>query len=265
MYAFDYIRAATIDDAQKALGGQTEAHVLAGGQTLLPAMKLRLASPATIIDLGKIAELQGASLKDGKLAIGAMTTHAAVAESDAVRGAIPGLAALAESIGDPQVRHRGTIGGSIANDDPAADYPAGLLALDAAVVTTKRSIAVDDFFQGLFTTALEPGEIITAVEFPVPQGFAYEKFSHPASRFALVGVAVAKIGSLVRVAVTGAGENGVFRWGEAECALASNFSVGALDGLWLVADGMMSDMHADAEYRAHLVKVITRRAVAKLT
>ena len=265
MYAFDYIRAASIEDAQKALGGQTEAHVLAGGQTLLPAMKLRLASPATIIDLGKVAELQGASLKDGKLAIGAMTTHAAVAESDAVRGAIPGLAALAESIGDPQVRHRGTIGGSIANDDPAADYPAGLLALDASVVTTKRSIAADDFFQGLFTTALEAGEIIKSVEFPVPQGFAYEKFSHPASRFALVGVAVAKIGSLVRVAVTGAGENGVFRWGEAESALASNFSVGTLDGLSLVADGMMSDMHADAEYRAHLVKVIARRAVAKLT
>ena len=265
MYAFDYIRAASIEDAQKALGGQTEAHVLAGGQTLLPAMKLRLASPATIIDLGKVAELQGASMKDGKLAIGAMTTHAAVAESDAVRGAIPGLAALAESIGDPQVRHRGTIGGSIANDDPAADYPAGLLALDASVVTTKRSIAADDFFQGLFTTALEAGEIIKSVEFPVPQGFAYEKFSHPASRFALVGVAVAKIGSLVRVAVTGAGENGVFRWGEAESALASNFSVGTLDGLSLVADGMMSDMHADAEYRAHLVKVIARRAVAKLT
>ncbi|MBU2532867.1 MAG: xanthine dehydrogenase family protein subunit M [Alphaproteobacteria bacterium] len=262
MYAFDYIRPATIAEARRALSENAEAQLLAGGQTLLPVMKMRLASPAAVVDLGGVGELRGVTREGDKLVIGAMTTHAEVAEAGVVRSAIPALAALAESIGDPQVRNRGTIGGSIANDDPAADYPAGLLALGATIVTTNRSIPVDDFFQGMFTTALEPGEIITAVECPVPDNFAYEKFAHPASRYALVGVAVARQSGVVRVAVTGAGESGVYRWTEAETALAANFDAGALDGLAVDEGSLLSDMHADATYRANLVKVMAKRAAA---
>lgn len=265
MYAFDYIRPASIEEARSALAANPEAQVLAGGQTLLPAMKLRLASPPALVDLGRLSELRTITHADDRLSIGAMASHAAVATAPDVKSAVPALAELAESIGDPQVRNRGTIGGSIANDDPAADYPAGLLALGATIVTTNRSIPADDFFQGLFTTALEPDEIITAVEVPVPAGFAYEKFAHPASRYALVGVAVARMaGGDVRVAVTGAGDNGVFRWSAAETALSANFAAAALDGLAVAQDGLMADMHADAEYRAQLVKVVTRRAVARL-
>ena len=262
MYAFEYIRPASVEEAAKALAGNDGAQIIAGGQTLLPAMKLRLASPGTLVDLGAIAALRGVRRDGDTISIGAMTPHADVAGSADVKGAIPALAHLAESIGDPHVRNRGTIGGSIANDDPAADYPAGLLALGATIETNKRSITADDFFQGLFTTALDDGEIITAIKCPVPQAMAYEKFAHPASRFALVGAAVARTGSGVRVAVTGAGSNGVFRWSDAEQALSANFSASAVDGLTVATDAMMSDIHADAEYRANLVKVMTKRAVA---
>lgn len=264
MYDFDYVSPASLEEARQALAANADAQILAGGQTLLPAMKLRLASPAALIDLRLISALGSVQLSAGKLSIGAMATHASVAESADVQRAIPALAQLADGIGDPQVRNRGTIGGSIANDDPAADYPAGLLALGATIVTTQRSIQSDDFFQGLFTTALEPGEIITAVECPLPEKFAYAKFAHPASRYALVGVAVAVTGGTTRVAVTGAGQDGVFRWTEAETALASNFSASALAGLTVSDAGLMSDLHADAEYRAHLIKVMAGRAVAKL-
>lgn len=263
MYAFEYIRPTSIDEAARALSGNPDAQVLAGGQTLLPTMKVRLASPGTLVDLGGIAELREVKRTGDAVSIGAMAAHVDVLQSDAVRSAIPGLAHLVECIGDPHVRNRGTIGGSISNDDPAADYPAGILALGATIVTNKRSIAADDFFQGLFTTALEAGEIVTAVECPVPDAFAYAKFAHPASRYALVGVAVARKAGDVRLAVTGAGSEGVFRWTDAENALKGNFAATALEGLSVGTDGLLSDMHADAEYRANLVKVMAKRAVAK--
>ena len=228
MYAFDYRRPGTVNEADLALKAAPGAKLLAGGQTLIPTLKLRLANPETIIDLSAIASLRGIARKDGGLAIGAMTTHAAVAESRDVAGAIPALAGLADGIGDPQVRHRGTIGGSIANNDPAADYPAAVLALDATLNTTKRAIPADQFFNGLFATVLAENEILTEIVFPVPQSFAYAKFDQPASRFALVGVAVARTSGGVRVAVTGAGQGGVFRWTEAEQALTANFAPAAL-------------------------------------
>jgi carbon-monoxide dehydrogenase medium subunit len=261
MYAFDYARPKTLGEAGAALAAAQEAKILAGGQSLLPAMKLRLARPGSIIDLGAVSELAGISAKDGLLTIGAMTTHAAVTQSADVLRAIPALAAMVEEIGDPQVRHRGTIGGSVANNDPAADYPAAILALGATVHTTKRSIAAEQFFKGLFETALDDHEIITRFELPVPERFGYAKFRNPASRFALVGVAVAKFGGDIRVAVTGAGESGVFRLGDAEAALTANFSAKALDGLKVDPANLMTDIHADAEYRAHLVAVMARRAV----
>lgn len=263
MYAFNYHRPSSARQAATLLTKKEEAKLLAGGQTLLPAMKLRLASPGNIVDLRDAVDLKGIVRKGRSLVIGAMETHAAVAGSDVVQEAIPGLAAMAHGIGDPHVRSRGTIGGSLANNDPAADYPAAVLALDAVIVTNKRKITADDFFQGLFTTALEDGEIITKVSFLVPSKFAYEKFRHPASRFAIVGVAVAKRGSSIRVAVTGSGSDGVFRWSEAEAALAKRFGPKSLDGLGVDASLMASDIHADAAYRAHLVGVIARRAVAK--
>lgn len=262
MQAFDYRRPGTVNEADLALKAAPGGKLLAGGQTLLPTMRLRLATPDTVIDLSGIASLKGIARKDGGLAIGAMTTHASVAESGDVKGAIPGLARLAGDIGDPQVRHRGTIGGSVANNDPAADYPAAVLALGATLNTSKRSIAADDFFQGLFSTALEENEILTEIAFPIPQSFAYAKFDQPASRFALVGVAVARTAGGVRVAVTGAGQSGVFRWTDAEKALSANFSASALDGTKLDPSNVMSDVHASADYRAHLVAVMARRAVA---
>ncbi len=261
MYAFDYRRPHSLNEADLALKAQPGAKLLAGGQTLIPAMKLRLAQPGHVVDLGDIAALKGIAQHDGAIRIGAMTTHAAVAESSVLRAAIPGLATLAEGIGDPHVRNRGTLGGSVANNDPAADYPAAVLALGATVHTNKRAIAADDFFTGLFSTALQDGEILTHVDFPVPQSFTYAKMPNPASRYALVAVAVARTKGGVRVAVTGAGQGGVFRLAAAETALAANFSAGALTGVNVDLADMMADIHAAADYRAHLVSVMLKRAV----
>ena len=263
MYAFAYHRPQSVADAARLLASNPEAKVLAGGHTLLPTMKQRLASPKAIVDLSRVAELRGIDRKGNALVIGAMTTHAEVASSTVVRSTIPALADVAGLIGDPHVRHRGTIGGSVANNDPAADYPAALLALSAMITTNKRDIKADDFFKGLFATALQDGEIITRVSFPVPAKFGYAKFPHPASRYALVGVAVAQTGSGVRVAVTGAGNEGVFRHDGMEAALAKSWSPQALKGMAADRGQMMSDIHADADYRAHLVGVMARRAVAR--
>ena len=264
MYAFNYQRPKTVRQAAGLLakaGG--DGKLLAGGQTLLPTMKQRLASPAMLIDLNQVDGMGGIELKGRNLHIGAMTKHADVANSHIVKTAIPGLAALAEGIGDPAVRNRGTIGGSIANNDPAADYPAACLGLGATIVTNKRKIPADEFFTGMFDTALEDGEIITKVIFPVPQKAAYEKFPNPASRYAMVGVFVGKKGSDVRVAVTGAGANGVFRLPEFEAALKTRFNAKSLDGLSVPADGLNGDIHASPDYRAHLVGVMAKRAVNK--
>ena len=260
MYSFSYSHPDNLAAALSALADE-DAKALAGGQTLLPTMKQRLASPSAVVDLSGLKELSGVTRDGDAVVIGALTRHVDVATSDVVKSAIPGLAALAHSIGDPAVRNRGTIGGSIANDDPAADYPAAALALGATIVTNKRSIAADDFFKGLFETALETGELITSVRFPIPQKAAYEKFRNPASRYALVGVFVAKTASGVRVAVTGAGANGVFRLAAFEQALAKNFAPSALDGLKVDASELASDLHADADYRAHLIGVMAKRAV----
>jgi aerobic carbon-monoxide dehydrogenase medium subunit len=260
MYAFEYHRPNTLSGALADLKN-ADAKALAGGMTLLPTMKQRLSAPSIIIDLRSVPELSGLSRDGDNLVIGAMTRHAEVARSPIVKAAIPALAALAGGIGDPHVRNRGTIGGSVASDDPAADYPAAVLALGATVVTSKRRIAADDFFKGLFETALESGELITQVSFPIPQKAAYMKFANPASRYALVGVFVAKTAGGVRVAVTGAGENGVFRANALEAALNANFSAAALDGVSIPASGLNSDMHADADYRAHLIGVMAKRAV----
>jgi carbon-monoxide dehydrogenase medium subunit len=262
MYAFEYLRAQSVSDAAKLLASKPEAKLLAGGHTLLPTMKLRLASPKALVDLSRVAELKGLDKKGNNLVIGALTTHAEVAESATVKSAIPGLAALAGGIGDPHVRHRGTIGGSIANNDPSADYPAALLALGASIGTNKREIKADAFFTGLFSTALQDGEIITRISIPVPAKFAYAKFPNPASRYALVGVAVAQIGNAARVAVTGAGNNGVFRHAAMEAALSKGWSAAALNGIATDAKDMVADIHGDAAYRAHLVGVMARRAVA---
>ena len=262
MYAFEYHRPSSVADAAQALGANEDAKLVAGGMTLLPTMKQRLAAPSDIIDLNGIAELAGISRDGDTLVIGAMTRHAAVGRSDEVKAAIPALAHLASHIGDAQVRNRGTIGGSLANNDPAADYPAAALALGAEIVTDQRSIPADDYFVGMFETALEPAEIIREVRFPIPEKAGYVKFPNPASRYALVGVFVAraKDGS-VRVAVTGAGPS-VFRVEAMEAALAADFRPEALDGITVSADGLNSDMHAGAEYRAHLIGVIAKRAVA---
>ena len=262
--AFDYLRPSSLADARQAYEASGEARYIAGGQTLLPVMKQRLAQPAAIIDLGGIADLSGVRVEGDKLVIGAMTRHAEVAASPDVRRLIPALAHLASLIGDPQVRNRGTMGGSLANNDPSADYPAAVLGLGATILTDSRSIAADDFFDGLFTTALEEGEIIRAISFPVPERAAYEKFAHPASRFALVGVMVSKGGAGVRVAATGAGQAGVFRVPEMESALAKNFSAKAIEGIKVAADDMIADMHAPAAYRAQLVGVLAHRAVAAI-
>jgi aerobic carbon-monoxide dehydrogenase medium subunit len=260
MYAFTYHQPNSVAAAVALLGDDSK--LLAGGQTLLPTMKQRLASPGSIVDLGKIRELSGVSREGDQIVIGAMTPHADVATSAAVHQAIPALAALAAMIGDPAVRSRGTIGGSLANNDPAADYPAAALALGATVVTNKREIAAQDFFTGLFDTALEEGEMIVKVRFPIPQKAAYEKFRNPASRFALVGVFVARTGAGVRVAVTGAGSSGVFRVKALETALDGNFAAAALNGVTVPEAGLNTDMHADAAYRAHLIVVLAKRAVA---
>jgi carbon-monoxide dehydrogenase medium subunit len=262
MYTFEYLRAQSVADAAKLLASQPEAKLLAGGHTLIPTMKLRLAAPKALVDLGHVAELKGMDKKGNALVIGAMTTHAEVADSAVVKSSIPGLAALAGGIGDPHVRHRGTIGGSVANNDPSADYPAALMALGATIGTNKRELKADAFFTGLFSTALQDGEIITRISFPLPAKFAYAKFANPASRYALVGVAAAQTGGAARVAVTGAGSNGVFRHTAMETALGKDWSAAALNGIAADAKDMVSDIHGDAAYRAHLVGVMARRAVA---
>jgi carbon-monoxide dehydrogenase medium subunit len=261
MHGFEYHTPENVEAAVAALG-KGEAKLLAGGQTLLPTMKQRLAAPEHIVDLRKIASLAGVSREGDAIVIGAMTRHADVAASPIVHDAIKGLGALATLIGDPAVRHRGTIGGSLANNDPAADYPAAALALGATIVTNKREIAADDYFKGLFETALGEDEIITKVKFPIPEKSGYEKFRNPASRYAMVGVFVAKTKSGVRVAVTGAGSSGVFRQQAMEAALAANFSPDAVANIKTDPSEMISDLHGDAAYRAHLVGVMAKRAVA---
>ena len=263
MYETTYHRASSVDEAAAMFAKGSESKFLAGGHTLIPVMKQRLASPSDVIDLGKIKELIGIETSTDTLTIKAATTHYDVANSGPAQKAIPALAYLASLIGDPAVRHRGTIGGSIANNDPAADYPAALLALGAIVKTNKRSIPADDFFQGLFTTALADGEIITAVSFPVPAKAGYAKFPHPASRFALAGVFVAQTKSgEVRVAATGASQSGVMRVPAIEAALKVDWSAAALDNVAISADGLLSDLHGSSDYRAHLVRVMARRALA---
>ncbi|HUJ86583.1 MAG TPA: xanthine dehydrogenase family protein subunit M [Burkholderiales bacterium] len=260
MHAFDYHRPSSLADASKLAGKGADAKLLAGGQSLVQAMKLRLAAPSDLVDLNAIAELRGIKADGKTVSVGAMARHAEVAASAEVKKAIPALAALAAMIGDRQVRNQGTIGGSLANNDPAADYPAAVLGLGATVVTNKRKIAADQFFKGMFETALQAGEIIAQVVFPVPKRAAYMKFKNPASRFAIVGVFVADTGSGVRVAVTGAGPS-VFRQSEMEKALGAKFAPESVTGVKVKADGLNSDLHASAEYRAHLVGVMAKRAV----
>jgi carbon-monoxide dehydrogenase medium subunit len=262
MYSTTYHRASSVDEATALFAKGKDAKFLAGGHTLLPVMKQRLASPSDVIDIARIKDLVGIDVSGDTVTIKAATPHYDVAMSDAVGKAIPALAHLASVIGDPAVRHRGTIGGSLANNDPAADYPAAVLALGATIKTNKRSISADDYFQGLFTTALGEGELMTAVSFPVAAKAGYAKFPHPASRFALTGVFVAKSKSGdVRVAVTGASQTGVMRVAAIEAALKANWSAAALDGVKISADGLMSDIHGSSDYRANLIKVMAQRAV----
>ena len=263
MYDFGYQRVGSVEEAARLLAADPEAKLIAGGQTLIPVLKQRLNRPSTVIDLAG-ARLAGIKVDGNTVTIGAMTPHGAVAASQEVRRLIPALAELALVIGDEQVRHRGTIGGSLANNDPAADYPAAALGLNATIRTPRREIKADDFFLGMFTTALEPDEIITAVTFPAPEKAAYEKFRNPASRYAMVGVFIARTRDGVRVAVTGAGQNGVFRHTAMEQALASNLSPDAIANVTTPASEMNADIHGSAEYRAHLVGVMAKRALAKL-
>src|SRR6516225_3561206 len=260
MKSFAYHQPSQIPEVAKLLSSVADSKVVAGGMTLIPTLKQRLASLAALIDLSKLGGLKGISDDGVTITIGAMTPHAEVAASKLVQARIPALAALASMIGDPAVRSRGTIGGSVANNDPAADYPAGVLGLGATVVTSAREIAADKFFLGLFETALEPGEIITAIRFPLPLQAGYAKFKAPASRYALVGVFVAKFADGVRVAVTGAGP-GVFRVPPMEAALSENFDPSAIAAIKIDTDGLTSDIHAEADYRAHLVTVMAKRAV----
>lgn len=263
MYPLSYLKASSLAEAQKLLAANPEAKLLSGGMTLIPSLKQRLAQPSHLVDIGKLAELKGIEVKGDRVVIGAATRHIEVATSEAVRKAIPALAHLAHEIGDPQVRNMGTMGGSVANNDPAADYPSAVLGLGATVHTTTREIAADDFFQGMFATALEPGEIIARIAFPIPKRAAYAKFPHPASGYAMTGVFIADFGGKVRVAVTGAGP-GVFRWSEAEAALAASFTPAAIAGLKVDADGLNADIHAPAAYRANLVKVMAERALRSM-
>ena len=260
MYNFDVETPHSVADAVTALGRE-DAQAVGGGQTLIPTLKQRLASPSVLVSLSGIAEMKGVcKTDDDQLSVGGATTHATVAREAAAH--FPGLSGLASHIGDPAVRNRGTIGGSLANNDPAACYPAAALGTGATIITNDREIAADDFFQGMFTTDLEEGEIITEVRLPIPEISNYQKFLQPASRFALVGVFVAKYADGVRVAVTGASNDGVFRWSEAETALSANFGPPAVDGLTVSDHDMITDLHGTAAYRAHLVGVMTKRAVA---
>jgi aerobic carbon-monoxide dehydrogenase medium subunit len=264
MYETTYHRPSSVEDAAALFAKGSESKYLAGGHTLIPVMKQRLAAPSDVIDLGRIKELVGIELSADALTIKAATPYFDITQSADVKKSIPAIAHLASMVGDPQVRYRGTIGGSIANNDPAADYPAAVLALGATVKTNKRSIAADDFFKGLFTTALADGEIITAVSFPIPAKAAYSKMRHPASRFALTGVFVVKTkAGDVRVAATGASQNGVMRLPAIEAALKANWSASALDGITVSAEGLMTDIHGSSLYRANLIKVMAQRALAE--
>ncbi|MER8845925.1 FAD binding domain-containing protein [Mesorhizobium australicum] len=261
MYAVNYHRAASLTEAAK-LVKNGDAKLLSGGMTLIPAMKTRLAAPSDLVDLSRIKELQGVNVSGKTVTIGAATTHFDVANDEKLRKACPALVQLASLIGDPAVRHKGTIGGSIANNDPAADYPAALLALGATIITNKREMSADKFFKGLFETSLKDGEIVTAVSFTAPAKAAYQKFRNPASRYAIVGVFVAKGKDGVSVAVTGAGDDGVFRSKEIEAALAKSFDAASLNGVKVPAKNLMSDIHASSDYRADLITVMAKRAVA---
>jgi len=262
MYQTTYHRPSSVDEAVALFGKGSEAKFLAGGHTLIPVMKQRLSAPSDVIDIGKIKELIGIQATGDALIIKAATIYYDIMQSPEVKKAIPAIAHLTSVLGDPAVRYRGTIGGSIANNDPAADFPAALLSLGATVKTNKRSIVADDFFRGLFTTALEDGEIITEVSFPIPDKAGYAKFRHPASRFALTGVFVSKTKSgEVRVAATGASQSGVMRVAPIEDALKANWSASALDNITVPADGLLSDIHGSADYRANLIKVMAQRAV----
>jgi aerobic carbon-monoxide dehydrogenase medium subunit len=261
MYDFEYHKPSSVADAVKILAADPDARAISGGMTLLPALKLRLNKPTSVVDLSGIADLHGVKREGGKIVIGALTKHYEVATSAEVKASIPALAAMAASIGDTQVRNRGTMGGSVANNDPSADYPAALLAMGATIQTDRRTISTDDFFQGMFATALEAGELVTAIHIPVPEKAGYAKMKNPASRYSMAGVFVAKGPAGVRVAVNGAGNNGVFREAAMEKALAANWSADAVAGIKVDAGGMNGDIHGSAEYRAHLVTVMAKRAV----
>ena len=260
MYDFDYHKPSSVADAVKLLSADPDARAISGGQTLLPALKHRLNRPTYLVDLSGIAELRGVKREGDKITVGAMTRHIEVQNSPEVKSAIPALAYMATVIGDIQVRNRGTMGGSVANNDPAADYPSAVLGLGATVITDKRRIAADDYFQGMFTTALEPGELLVAIEFPIPEKAGYAKMRNPASRYVMAGVFVAKTKDGVRVVVNGAGP-GVFRQTDMEQALSANWSPDAVAGIKQASEGLNSDIHGSAEYRAHLVSVMAKRAV----
>ncbi len=261
MYSVNYHRADSLSQAAE-LAKSGEAKYLSGGMTLIPAMKTRLAAPSDLVDISRIAELKGITIAGDSVSIGAMTTHFEIANDAALKSACPALSHLAGHIGDPAVRYKGTIGGSITNNDPAADYPAAMIALGATIKTDRRELPVADFFTGLFETALEDGEIVTGVSFTIPEKSGYEKFRNPASRYAMTGVFVASGKDGVRVAVTGAGDNGVFRSPEIESALSTNFAPSALQGVSVPSGSLMGDLHASPEYRANLVVVMAKRAVA---
>ncbi len=261
MYAFNYHKPKSLADAQALVAKFPDGKILAGGHTLIPTLKQRLAQPSDLIDIGGLPELRGIGVSGGSVSIGAGTRHAEVAASAEVKKAIPALAVLASGIGDRQVRNKGTIGGSLANSDPAADYPGAVLGLGATVHTTKRAIKADDFFKGMFETALDEGEIITKVEFPIAKRAGYVKFANPASRYVMVGAFVAETAGGIRVAINGAGPC-AFRWADAEKALAAKFAVASVENLKHGASGLNSDIHGSAEYRAHLITVMTKRAVA---
>lgn len=263
MYDTTYHRAASVDEAASLLAANEEAKLISGGQTLLPTMKQRLAAPSDLVDLRHVQSLRGITIDGDKVRIGAATTHAEVAASHPLRAICPGICDLAGHIGDPHVRHMGTIGGSVANNDPSACYPSAMMALNAQIVTNKRTLDTDDFFTGMFETALDDTEIVIAIEFSAPAKSAYAKFPNPASRYAMAGVFVAKLkNGMARVGVTGAGMEGVFRWDAAEEALNANWSPDALNNLSVDVDNMLEDMHSSADYRANLVKVMAKRAVA---
>ena len=262
MYNINYHRASSVDDAVARQAGTDEGKFVSGGMTLIATMKQRLAAPSDLVDLRHIAELKGISVNGRTVRLGAATTHFEVSSSAALKEVCPAISALAGMIGDPHVRHMGTIGGSVANNDPAADYPSAVLALNAKVITNKRTIAADDYFQGMFETALEDGEIIIAFEFEAPAKAGYSKFPNPASRYAMAGVFVARASDgSVRVAVTGAGSDGVFRHQGMEQALAADWSPGAIASQSVDPDDMLADIHGSSEYRANLVKVMAKRAV----